>query len=88
MRPKKTIGPNDAVGAHTQRFYGSLDFVWDNPSQPVPEETFTNSHLSWSSIVPYLLHPSNTETSNVHIWSSHFLMHSFKQMYANDRCHD
>jgi len=24
------------------------------------EETFTHSHLSWSSIVPYLLHPSIT----------------------------
>jgi len=23
---------------HTQ-FYGSLDFVWDNPGKPVPEET-------------------------------------------------
>jgi len=28
------------------------------PGEPVPEETFTHSHLSWSSIVPYLLHPS------------------------------
>jgi len=35
-----------------------MDFVWDNPGEPVPEETFTHSHLSWSSIVPYLLHPS------------------------------
>jgi len=45
---------------HTQPFYGSMDFVWDNPGEPVPEETFTHSHLSWSSIVPYLLLPSNT----------------------------
>jgi len=30
---------------HTQPFYGCL---------------VTHSHLSWSSIVPYLLHPSNT----------------------------
>jgi len=45
---------------HTQPFYGSMDFVWDNPGEPVPEETFTHSHLSWSSIVPNLLHPSNT----------------------------
>jgi len=44
---------------HTQLFYGSLDFVWDNPGEPVPEETFAHSHLSWSSIVPYLLLPSN-----------------------------
>jgi len=45
---------------HTQPFYGSMDFVQDNPGEPVPEETFTRSHLSWSSIIPYLLHPSNT----------------------------
>jgi len=25
---------------HTQPFHGSLDFVWDNPGEPVPEETF------------------------------------------------
>ena len=46
---------------HTHnRFYGSLDFVRDNPGEPVPKEAFTYSHLLWSSIVPYLLHPSNT----------------------------
>jgi len=45
---------------HTQPFYGSMDFVRDNPGEPVPEETFTHLHLSWSSIVPYLLLPSNT----------------------------
>jgi len=38
-----------------QLFYRSLDFVKNNPSEPVPEETFTHSHLSWSSIIPYLL---------------------------------
>ena len=43
---------------HTQPFYGSLDFVRDNPGELVPEETFTHSHLSWSSIIPYLLHLS------------------------------
>ena len=37
-----------------------MDFVRDNPGEPVPEETFTHSHLSWSSIVPYLLYPSTT----------------------------
>ena len=46
---------------HTQPFYDSLDFVrQDNTSQPVPEETFTHSHLSWSSMTPYLLPPSIT----------------------------
>jgi len=29
-----------------QPFYGSLDSVQDNPGEPVPEETFTHSHLS------------------------------------------
>jgi len=29
------------------------------PGEPIPEEAFTHSHLSWLSIVPYLLHPSN-----------------------------
>jgi len=36
----------------TQPFYGSVDFVRDNPVEPVPEETFTHSHSSWSSNVP------------------------------------
>jgi len=40
--------------------YGSVDFVTDNPGEPVPEETFTHSHSSWSSIIPYLLLPSTT----------------------------
>jgi len=45
---------------HTQttilQLYG---FYLDNPGEPVPEETFPHSHLSWSSIVPYLLLQSN-----------------------------
>jgi len=45
---------------HAQPFYGFLDFVQDNLGEPVPEETFTHSHLSWSSITPYLLRPSDT----------------------------
>jgi len=40
---------------HTQPFYSSLDLILDNLGEPVPEETFTHSHLSWSSIIPYLL---------------------------------
>ena len=35
-------------------------FVWDYPSEPVPEETFTHSHLSWSSAILYQLPPSAT----------------------------
>jgi len=45
---------------YTQPFYGSLDFVWENLGEPVPEETFTHSYLSWSSFIPYLLPPSIT----------------------------
>ena len=45
---------------HTQPFYGSLDFVQDNEGEPIPEETFTHSHLSWSSFIPHQLPPSIT----------------------------
>jgi len=45
---------------HTQPFYGSVEFVRDNLGEPLPEETFTHSHPSWSSIIPYLLPPSIT----------------------------
>jgi len=52
---------------HTHnRFYGSLDFVWDNPGEPVPEETFTHSfiyydpwHLPCSVYVPGSLFPQS-----------------------------
>jgi len=40
---------------HTQ-----LDFAWDNSGEPIPEKTFTHSHLSWSSIISCLLPPSIT----------------------------
>jgi len=33
-------------------------FVWEYPGEPVPEETFTHSHLFQSSIILYLLPPS------------------------------
>jgi len=48
---------NTHTHTHTQPFYSSLDFVQDNPGEQVSEETFTHSHLSWSSIIPYLLPP-------------------------------
>jgi len=35
-------------------------FCLGQPGEPVPKETFTHSHLSWSSIVPHLLHPPTT----------------------------
>ena len=45
-----------------QPFYGSLDFVRDNTGEPVSEETVTHSHLSWSSIVHYLLPPGDVSS--------------------------
>jgi len=39
-------------------------FVWDYPGEPVPEETFTHSHLSWSSIILYQL-PTSTMIRNI-----------------------
>ena len=41
--PALFFGPH----TNTQPFYGSMDFVRDNPGELVPEETFTHSHLSW-----------------------------------------
>jgi len=52
------MSTSDLQQKHTQPFYGSLDFVWDNLAEPVPEETFTHSHLSWSLMITYLLPPS------------------------------
>jgi len=37
---------------HTHNRFTALDFVRDNPGEPVPEETFTHSHSLWSSIIP------------------------------------
>jgi len=32
---------------HTQPFYGSVEFVQNNPGEPVPEETFTHiTHIT------------------------------------------
>ena len=51
---------------YTQPFYGSVEFVRDNPGEPVPEETFTHSHSSWSSIIPIcFLHLLRTMASSV-----------------------
>jgi len=58
-------------------FYGSMDFVWDDPSEPVPEETFThlnlsimviNRPLSASSIYYNPWHPS----CSIHVLDSLF----------------
>jgi len=50
---------------HTQPFYGSIDFVWDNPGELVPEEIFTHPHLLWSS--PKWIKLVTTE-NNYFVW--------------------
>jgi len=51
---------------HEQNVYSSTTTivsqpsVWDYLGEPVLEETFTHSHLSWSSIILYLLPPATT----------------------------
>jgi len=40
---------------HIKPFYCSLDSVCNNKGEPVPEDTFNYSHLSWSSVISYLL---------------------------------
>jgi len=48
------------VLTHTHNRFMALLTVRDNWGEPEPEETFTHSHLSWSSVIPYLLSPSIT----------------------------
>jgi len=52
------VGCNQYTHTHIQLLYGWMNFVRDNPGKPVREETFTHLHLSWSSIVFYLLYPA------------------------------
>jgi len=51
----------------------AADFHFYKPGEPVPEETFTHSHSSWSSIVPHLLHPSTM--IHPHAWQSFFTVY-------------
>ena len=39
-------------------------FIWDYPYQPVPDETFTHSHLSWSSTI-LCQHPPSTTIHSI-----------------------
>jgi len=51
---------------HTHNHFTALEFVRDNPGEPVPEETFTHSHLSWSSIISIcFLHLQRSMASSV-----------------------
>ena len=60
---------------HIQLFYSSMDFVWDNPGEPVPEDTFIHSHLSWShqsSFICFfhLIWSMASSLFNPHAWQS------------------
>ena len=58
-RKDKSLVSKKLTHTHAQLFYGCLDFVQDSPGEPLPaEETFTHLHLSWSSVIRYLLPPS------------------------------
>ena len=50
--------------SHHSVFYrpDALPAAQPTALNPVPEETFTHSHLSWSSIITYLLPPSTSIT--------------------------
>ena len=52
---------------NTQLLYSFLDFVCDSLGEPVPEGTFTHSHLSWLAIIPYLLPLSITIHGILHL---------------------
>jgi len=67
---------------HTQPFYGSQQFVFDNPVKPVPEETFTHSHIHTyhglqSSLICFLHLLRSTASSlfSVHAWQSFYRIH-------------
>jgi len=54
-----TVMPHSCTHTHTHTHTTvSWPSVRDYPGEPVPEETFTHSHLSWSSTIPYQLPPS------------------------------
>ena len=57
---------NFLVELITWSIYASLDLVQDNPGEPVPEETFTHSHPSWSSNISiYFLHLPRSVASSL-----------------------
>jgi len=42
LHPTLAATENVVSSNYTRPFYGSMEFVRDNPSDPVPEETFTH----------------------------------------------
>jgi len=57
---KITVKMEVSKHTHTKLFLRLSGFSLGQPGEPVPEETFTHSHISWSSIIPYLLSQSIT----------------------------
>ena len=60
--------------AHTHTHNRLTAFVRDNPGRPVPEETLTHSHPTWSSDILYQLPPFTTINGIIlfilHAWQS------------------
>jgi len=52
---KKNLTVSHTHTHNTQPFYGSVEFVRENPGEPVPEETFTHYQLSPSSTIHGIL---------------------------------
>ena len=70
---------------HTQMFYGSPNFLRDNPGEPVPEETFTHSYLSCHQLsLNCFLHLPRSMASSLFsqcAWQSFFTI-SFKVFFG------
>ena len=70
-----------------QPLSGSLNLVWNNQGDLVPEETFTHSHLSWSSIIPIcFLHLLRSMASSLFKFSLVYLLawhHSLHTLYIS-----
>jgi len=63
----------DLLHTHTQPFYGSVEFVRDNPGEPVPEETFTHyTHYSFPDLLLLYYCIERHEYFVVHLFSNHF----------------
>jgi len=54
---------------HTQPFYGSVDFVLDNPGEPVPEETFTHFGAFCTNLGFHVLSPWQARRSS-HVYTT------------------
>jgi len=59
LAPRQHPATQPTVSKHWRHnTYNNYYYNHFTAGEPVPEETFTHSHLSWSSIIQYLLPPS------------------------------